>query len=104
MELKWFPVLQVAIAGAATKALETFRGQSKKTNTRLVDKESSYLTVDFFWNCHHENGEKGNFSCHNCVSLCGGEIPIQRGTSGMIGSDVSSYVSMVHKTLRSKIP
>ncbi|CAA3012208.1 dynamin-related 1E-like [Olea europaea subsp. europaea] len=36
------------MAGAANEALEIIREKSKKTVMRLVDMESSYLTVDFF--------------------------------------------------------
>ncbi|PQQ00010.1 dynamin-related protein 1E [Prunus yedoensis var. nudiflora] len=47
-ELKRFPTLQAELAAAANEALERFREDSKKTTLRLVDMESSYLTVDFF--------------------------------------------------------
>ncbi|KAK4410933.1 Dynamin-related protein 1E [Sesamum angolense] len=47
-ELKRFPTLQSAIAGAANEALEKFREESKKTALRLVDMEAAYLTVEFF--------------------------------------------------------
>ena len=47
-ELKRFPTLQSDIAAAANEALERFREQSRKTVLRLVDMESSYLTVEFF--------------------------------------------------------
>lgn len=47
-ELKRFPTLQSDIAAAATEALEKFRDESRKTVLRLVDMESSYLTVEFF--------------------------------------------------------
>lgn len=47
-ELKRFPTLSNDIATAANDALERFRDESRKTVTRLVDMESSYLTVEFF--------------------------------------------------------
>ncbi|KAH7570874.1 hypothetical protein JRO89_XS05G0210900 [Xanthoceras sorbifolium] len=53
-ELKRFPTLQADIAAAATEALERFREESRKTVLRLVDMESSYLTVEFFRKLHAE--------------------------------------------------
>lgn len=53
-ELKRFPTLQSDIAAAATEALERFRDESRKTILRLVDMESSYLTVEFFRKLHLE--------------------------------------------------
>ena len=47
-ELKRFPSLQNDIATAANGALERFRDESRKTVIRLVEMESSYLTVEFF--------------------------------------------------------
>lgn len=47
-ELKRFPSLQSDIAAAANDALEKFRDESRRTVTRLVEMESSYLTVEFF--------------------------------------------------------
>ncbi|KAH0766113.1 hypothetical protein KY285_001984 [Solanum tuberosum] len=47
-ELKRFPSLQSTIAAASNEALEKFRDEGRKTVVRLVDMESSYLTVDFF--------------------------------------------------------
>lgn len=47
-ELKRFPTLQADIAAASNDALERFRDESRKTVTRLVEMESSYLTVEFF--------------------------------------------------------
>ena len=47
-ELKRFPTLQSDIAAASNEALERFRDESRKTVLRLVDMESSYLTVEFF--------------------------------------------------------
>lgn len=47
-ELKRFPSLTAEIAAAATEALERFRDESRRTVLRLVEMESSYLTVEFF--------------------------------------------------------
>ncbi|KAJ8574224.1 hypothetical protein K7X08_026029 [Anisodus acutangulus] len=47
-ELKRFPSLQSDIAAAANEALDRFRDESRRTVTRLVEMESSYLTVEFF--------------------------------------------------------
>lgn len=46
--MKRFPSLTAEIAAAATEALERFRDESRRTVLRLVEMESSYLTVDFF--------------------------------------------------------
>ncbi|KAJ4839768.1 Dynamin- protein 1C [Turnera subulata] len=53
-ELKRFPTLTAEIAAAANEALERFRDESRKTVLRLVDMESSYLTVEFFRKLHLE--------------------------------------------------
>ncbi|KAL0425464.1 UNVERIFIED_CONTAM: Dynamin-related protein 1E [Sesamum radiatum] len=59
-ELKRFPTLQSAIAGAANEALEKFREESKKTALRLVDMEAAYLTVEFFRRLPQEVEKAGN--------------------------------------------
>ncbi|KAK6119346.1 hypothetical protein DH2020_046915 [Rehmannia glutinosa] len=59
-ELKRFPSLQSTIAGAANESLEKFRDESKKTVIRLVDMESSYLTVEFFRRLPQEVERAGN--------------------------------------------
>lgn len=46
--------MQADIAAAATDSLERFRDESRKTVLRLVDMESSYLTVEFFRKLHME--------------------------------------------------
>lgn len=122
-ELRRFPTLQAAIAAAAGEALERFREESKKTVIRLVDMESSYLTVDFFRKLPQEV-EKGPERGH-AASDRGhpgrGNSPSDRGDRGSaaaaanvdryaeghfrrIGSNVSSYIGMVSETLRSTIP
>ena len=58
--MKRFPTLQSDIAAAATEALERFRDESRKTVLRLVDMESSYLTVEFFRKLHTESDKVPN--------------------------------------------
>ncbi|KAJ0052404.1 hypothetical protein Pint_00028 [Pistacia integerrima] len=96
-ELKRFPTLQAEIAAASNEALERFRDDSKKTVIRLVDMESSYLTVDFFRRLPQEVDKGG----HPATST------VDRYTEGhfrRIASNVSSYVGMVSETLRNTIP
>ncbi|CAN1173769.1 Phragmoplastin DRP1E [Linum perenne] len=97
-ELKRFPTLQNEIANAAFDALERFRGDSRKTTLRLVEMESSYLTIDFFRKLPMEPER-------------GGSPPVpsmaDRYTEGhfrRIGSNVSSYIAMVAENLRYSIP
>ncbi|OMO93079.1 hypothetical protein COLO4_17120 [Corchorus olitorius] len=96
-ELKRFPTLQAEIAAAANEALERFREESKKTTLRLVEMESSYLTVDFFRKLPQEVEKGGN---PNSVSA----DRYVEGHFRRIGSNVSSYVGMVSETLRNTIP
>lgn len=101
-ELKRFPTLQGELAMAANEALERFREDSKKTTIRLVDMESSYLTVDFFRKLPQEV-EKGA----NQAASVPSSASIDRYAEGhfrRIGSNVSSYVGMVSETLRNTIP
>ncbi|KAL9242725.1 hypothetical protein vseg_016698 [Gypsophila vaccaria] len=91
-ELKRFPTLQSEIATAANEALEKFREESKKATLRLVDMESSYLTVDFFRKLPLED-LKGTPSDR----LSGDHFQ-------KIGSAVSSYIGMVSETLKNTIP
>ncbi|XP_057475552.1 phragmoplastin DRP1E-like isoform X2 [Actinidia eriantha] len=88
---------QADIAAAANEALERFRDDSKKTVLRMVDMESSYLTVDFFRKLPQEVDKGGNPT----VSL------VDRYNEGhfrRIGSNVSSYVVTVAEVLRNSIP
>ncbi|XVF24246.1 hypothetical protein REPUB_Repub13aG0111100 [Reevesia pubescens] len=96
-ELKRFPTLQAEIAAAASEALERFRDESKKTIIRLVDMESSYLTVDFFRRLPQEVDKGGNPAATTTDRY--GEGHFRR-----IGSNVSSYVGMVSETLKNTIP
>lgn len=58
--MKRFPTLQSDIAAASTEALERFRDDSRKTVTRLVEMESSYLTVEFFRKLNMEGDRNQN--------------------------------------------
>ncbi|KAE9463032.1 hypothetical protein C3L33_05058, partial [Rhododendron williamsianum] len=97
-ELKRFPSLQAEIAAAAGEALERFREDSRKTVTRLVDMESSYLTVDFFRQLPQEVEKGGNPAAASTVDR------YTEGHFRRIGSNVSSYVGMVSETLKTTIP
>ncbi|GAB2270821.1 Phragmoplastin drp1e [Dionaea muscipula] len=97
-ELKRFPSLQVEIAGAAGEALERFREESKKTVIRLVDMESSYLTVEFFRKLPQEIEKGPNAPAAPTVDR------YTEGHFRRIASNVSSYISMVSDTLRNTIP
>ncbi|CAL1376072.1 unnamed protein product [Linum trigynum] len=98
-ELKRFPALQNEIASAAYDALERFRGDSRKTTLRLVEMESSYLTVDFFRKLPMEP-ERG--SAGSPISSTTDRY--SEGHFRRIGSNVSSYVAMVAENLRYTIP
>ncbi|KAL0380015.1 UNVERIFIED_CONTAM: Dynamin-related protein 1E [Sesamum angustifolium] len=95
-ELKRFPTLQSAIAGAANEALEKFREESKKTALRLVDMEAAYLTVEFFRRLPQEV-EKAGAAAATVDRYS--EAHFRR-----IGSNVSSYINMVTETLKNTIP
>ncbi|XP_073312916.1 phragmoplastin DRP1E-like [Primulina huaijiensis] len=111
-ELKRFPSLQSAIAGASNEALERFREEGKKTVIRLVEMESSYLTVEFFRRLPQEIEKVGNPGGNPKEnprenSAAAPPPPIDRYGDGhfrRIGSNVSSYVHMVSETLRNSIP
>lgn len=96
-ELKRFPSLQADIAAAGNESLERFREDSRKTVLRLVDMESSYLTVDFFRKLPQEP-EKG------APNSAPKSDRYSEGHFRRIGSNVSSYVHMVSETLRNTIP
>lgn len=102
-ELKRFPTLQAEIAAAANEALERFRDEGRKTVIRLVDMETSYLTVEFFRKLPQEVEKAGNpGNSGNTASQA-----VDRYSDGhfrRIGSNVSSYVGMVSETLRTTIP
>ncbi|KAK6146702.1 hypothetical protein DH2020_020571 [Rehmannia glutinosa] len=64
-ELKRFPTLQSDIAAAANEALEKFRDESRKAVSRLVEMESSYLTVEFFRKLNTEPEKTPNITGPN---------------------------------------
>ncbi|KAJ8755889.1 hypothetical protein K2173_024434 [Erythroxylum novogranatense] len=112
-ELKRFPTLQAEIAGAANEALERFRDDGKKTVVRLVDMESSYLTVEFFRRLPQEVEKAGNPPGNQGGNPAGNQggnpasPSIDRYTEGhfrRIASNVSSYITMVSETLKNTIP
>ncbi|KAK1313093.1 Dynamin-related protein 1C [Acorus calamus] len=96
-ELKRFPSLQTDIAAAANEALDRFRDDSRKTILRLVEMESSYLTVEFFRKLPLDS-EKGSHPTAPTVDRYN-ENHLRR-----IGSNVSSYVGMVCETMKNSIP
>ncbi|QCD81469.1 dynamin-related protein 1E-like [Vigna unguiculata] len=96
-ELRRFPTLQAEVAASANEALERFREDSRKTTLRLVEMESSYITVDFFRKLPQE-AEKGKNPAPSSVEQ------YAEGHFQRIGSNVSSYVGMVSETLRHSIP
>nr|KAJ0197544.1 hypothetical protein LSAT_V11C700347000 [Lactuca sativa] len=129
-ELRRFPTLQSTLAAAAGEALEKFRDESKKTVIRLVDMESSYLTVDFFRKLPQEVEKLGPGgppppSDRRASSADRKNPPPpppsdrggDRGNAvdplgdryadahfRRIGSNVSSYIGMVSDTIKSTIP
>ncbi|XP_061355758.1 phragmoplastin DRP1E-like isoform X2 [Gastrolobium bilobum] len=96
-ELKRFPTFQAALAAAANEALDRFREEGKKTTLRLVDMESSYLTVDFFRRLPQEIEKTGTPATSNVDRYAEGHFR-------RIGSNVSSYIGLVADTLRNTIP
>ncbi|KAG2701556.1 hypothetical protein I3760_06G051200 [Carya illinoinensis] len=96
-ELRRFPTLQSDIAAAATEALERFRDASRKTVLRLVDMESSYLTVEFFRKLHLEPEKNSNPSAPNMDRYSDNHFR-------RIGSNVNAYINMVCDTLKNSIP
>ncbi|XP_077235216.1 phragmoplastin DRP1E-like [Tasmannia lanceolata] len=108
-ELRRFPTLQAELAAATGEALERFREDSRKTSLRLVDMEASYLTVEFFRKLPQEVEAKGGNPAA-ATAVRGGNpaaSTVDRYSEGhfrRIGSNVSSYVSMVSDTLKNTIP
>ena len=96
--MRRFHTLQAELAAASNEALERFREESKKTTLRLVEMESSYLTVDFFRRLPHEV-EKGGIPSAAAAADRYGEGHFRR-----IGSNVTQYVAMVSELLKNSIP
>ncbi|KAK7251654.1 hypothetical protein RIF29_35032 [Crotalaria pallida] len=105
-ELKRFPTLSNDIATAANESLERFREESRKTVLRLVDMESSYLTVEFFRKIHLEPEKNPNApNAPNAPNR--GAPPVDNYTDNhlrKIGSNVNAYIMMVCDTLKNSIP
>ncbi|KAK3222204.1 hypothetical protein Dsin_009229 [Dipteronia sinensis] len=108
-ELKRFPTLSADIAAAATEALEKFREDGRKTVLRLVDMESSYLTVEFFRKLH---AESDRIMDRNLEKNPEKNAPPPGPNMDRyadyhfrkIGSNVSAYIGMVCDTLKNSIP
>ncbi|XP_038721070.1 dynamin-related protein 1C-like [Tripterygium wilfordii] len=106
-ELKRFPTLQSDIAAASNEALERFREESRKTVLRLVDMESSYLTVEFFRKLHLEPEKNTNPSGPNADRLNSDRPNADRYADNhfrKIGSNVSAYIGMVCDTMKNSLP
>ncbi|XP_027341710.1 dynamin-related protein 1C isoform X3 [Abrus precatorius] len=104
-ELKRFPTLQSDIAAASNEALERFREESRKTVLRLVDMESSYLTVEFFRKINFEPEKNPNGPPN--PSRNGPPPNMDNYTDNhlrKIGSNVNAYINMVCDTLKNTIP
>ncbi|CAJ1943165.1 unnamed protein product [Sphenostylis stenocarpa] len=96
-ELKRFPTLQAEVAAAGNEALERFREDGRKTTLRLVEMESSYITVDFFRKLPQEVDKGRNLAPSTVERYAEGHFQ-------KISSNVLSYVGMVSETLRNTIP
>lgn len=77
--------------------MQSLREDGKKTTLRLVEMESSYLTVDFFRKLPQEEHKGGNPTASTTDRYSEGHF-------GRIVSHVSSYVRMVSDSLRNAIP
>ncbi|CAN0877165.1 Phragmoplastin DRP1C [Linum grandiflorum] len=102
-ELKRFPTLQADIAAAANESLERFRDDSRKTVIRLVDMESSYLTVEFFRKLQLEPDKAANPKENPNSSVPAADRYADYHFR-RIGSNVNAYINMVCDTLRNSIP
>ncbi|XP_052205252.1 phragmoplastin DRP1C isoform X2 [Diospyros lotus] len=98
-ELKRFPSLQSDIAAAANDALERFRDESRKAVLRLVEMESTYLTVEFFRKLHFESEKNPPANAPGPNVDRYSENHLRR-----IGTNVTGYVNMVCDTLKNSIP
>ncbi|OVA14696.1 Dynamin central domain [Macleaya cordata] len=97
MELKQYPTLRVEVTNAACDSLDRMREESKKATLKLVDMESSYLTVEFFRKLPQDI-EKGGNPTHSIFDRYNDSY-LRR-----IGTTVLSYVTMVCGSLRNSIP
>ncbi|RWR93289.1 dynamin-related protein 5A [Cinnamomum micranthum f. kanehirae] len=96
-ELKQYPTLRVEVGNAAFESLDRMREESRKAALKLVDMESSYLTVDFFRKLPQDI-EKGGNPTHSIFDRYNDSY-LRR-----VGSNVLQYVNMVCATLRNSIP
>ncbi|GJP35776.1 hypothetical protein CLOM_g20303 [Closterium sp. NIES-68] len=125
-ELLRFPSLQAELSAAATQSLESFRENSRKLTVRLVEMETSYLTVEFFRRLpglenldeamdgkEGKDGKKGGGSGASskikALKGSGDRLPTgadryQEMHFRRIGSNVSTYVGMVMECLQNAIP
>lgn len=97
--MKRFPTLQAELAAACYQALERFREDGRKTTVRLVDMESTYLTVEFFRKLPQEVDKTGTGNPST--------PSVDRYTDAhfrRIASNVSSYIGMISDTLKNTIP
>ncbi|XP_047330439.1 phragmoplastin DRP1C-like [Impatiens glandulifera] len=101
--LKRFPLLESKIAAASNNALEIFRDESRKSVLRLVDMESTYVTVEFFRKLHVEPERIPNGS--NPVGVIYPNMdPYSDNHLRRIGTNVTAYVNMVGESLKNNIP
>ncbi|GAB4857751.1 hypothetical protein Ancab_015659 [Ancistrocladus abbreviatus] len=77
-------------------ALERFREESKRTTLPLVGMESSRLTVDFFHKLSQEVEKAGSPTASTIDRR-------SKGHFSRIGTNVSSYISMVSEMLKNTI-
>ncbi|KAL7110790.1 hypothetical protein ABFS83_05G048600 [Erythranthe nasuta] len=96
-ELKRFPTLQSDIAAASNEALEKFRDESRRTVLRLVEMESSYLTVEFFRKLNMEPEKNNTPTGPNADRYTDNHLR-------RIGTNVSAYVGMVCDSLKNSLP
>lgn len=101
-ELKRFPSLQIELVAAANSSLDKFREESMKSVLRLVDMESSYLTVDFFRKLHVESQNVSLSSPTTTTTTTTDQYG--EGQFRKIASNVASYIKMVAETLVNTIP
>ncbi|XP_040384089.1 dynamin-related protein 1E-like [Oryza brachyantha] len=98
-ELRRFPTLQAELAAACFHALERFREDGRKTTVRLVDMESTYLTVEFFRKLPQEVDKTGTGNPSTPSVDRYADAHFRR-----IASNVSAYIAMVSDTLKNTIP
>ncbi|VVB03366.1 unnamed protein product [Arabis nemorensis] len=97
-ELKRFPSLQIELVAAANTSLEKFREESMKSVLRLVDMESSYLTVEFFRKLHVMETQESQTLTPTITDQYG------EGHFRKIATNVAAYINMVSDTLVKTIP